>query len=680
MAKSNDLHKKSRARVLVVDDSDFIRWGLRSELQSAGYDVLEASSGQDAIKKMITEPHLSAVTMGLQMQGMTGFDIIEAIRSDAYLDKLVHIGNENVPVIFITSNDNEADRMRGFALGAVDFVLKKNVRGNIVRIIGDILKPSEELSDVHILVVDDSRTTRTVVSACLKELGVQVHDADDGRRAQELLKTSDVVMDLVLTDLYMPDMSGDELCRYIRADHRHKDVPVIFLSGHGHRPIIELFKMGATDYLRKPFIKEELKARVEAHLRRQQLTRRLQGQIEELEGLNALKDQFLTVCSHDLRSPINGIIGFCKMMRKETALTDEQEDMLANMLVAGEHLLTLIGDILDLGRMQKKKSEMEFSELELLQVIQTCIKTMRYSASLKGVELELVTGSLNPYVSGNQSALLRIFNNVISNAIKFSHTNSKVSILITVNRKNQCVKVDVKDQGVGIPSRMIDHVFDKYTKTSRTGTAGEPGTGLGMAITRELLDTHQGAIRLRSEEGKGTDVCIELPLAKVESITPPRHDVHQEVQELADAADDGNIDLNILVAEDNAVISIILKKLLTSFGCRFEIVSDGLKALETYRDCFGTAPFDVILMDLEMPVMDGMTAAQEIREFESDLLATSGAETFHPIPIIALTAHVDDAIISQCHSCGMNGHLRKPVEKDDLRAVIRQYACSKSLS
>src|SRR3989339_269177 len=212
---------------------------------------------------------------------------------------------------------------------------------------------------MKLLVVDDSAMMRKIIRTELESAGYQVADAQDGVEALELLKKEHQRIDLVITDYMMPEMQGDELCIKIRNDLGNKSLPVIFLSAMGERDsILNIFKAGASDYIVKPFAKEELLARIRVHLEARRLNKLLENQVMELKKLNKLKDEFLAITSHDLRAPLNGIMGFSQLLAEDDNLTDLQKEFLGHIFSSGEFLLELIGDILYLGRINSETGDL----------------------------------------------------------------------------------------------------------------------------------------------------------------------------------------------------------------------------------------------------------------------------------------------------------------------------------
>lgn len=257
-------------KVLVLDTSAMARRLIREELDLGGYEVLEAESRARALSLLKRTPGISLLTTPVVLEDGDGFGFISQLRSEELKPELERVGNHDVPAILVTANDTDADRLRGFQVGAADFIQKPWRRGRLLAHVDSILGRGEELSGMQVLVADDSPFARRFVRTCLTRLGVEVHEADDGDAALAFLR--DRRVDMLVTDLNMVRMHGDELCLKVRGELGLAELPVIFLTANEDKTtMLALFKLGATDYLRKPFLQEELTARLRVHLERERL-------------------------------------------------------------------------------------------------------------------------------------------------------------------------------------------------------------------------------------------------------------------------------------------------------------------------------------------------------------------------------------------------------------------------
>ncbi len=273
-------------RILVVDDSQTIRMHIREELEEGGYEVIEAKNGFEALIHSASPSPPDLITLDIEMPKMNGFETCRKLREPHYA-RFFDCEDHRVPVIFVTGNDTIEDRKKGFEVGAVDFIAKPFQKGEILAVANKILNPPLMQKGVHALVADDNIVARKIASLCLSREGIEVHEAEDGKQACEIMRTAGDKMDIIITDLVMPNMDGMQLCRHIRQDLARQDIPIIVLTAMSDlSEILEVFKVGASDYLIKPFAKEELLARINVHIERNRVNRELRETIKLLKEAN----------------------------------------------------------------------------------------------------------------------------------------------------------------------------------------------------------------------------------------------------------------------------------------------------------------------------------------------------------------------------------------------------------
>ena len=276
-----------KMKILVVDDSVTLRSILRKELEQGGYEIIESSNGTKALE-ILGNTRIDLVTLGVHMSGINGFKTCEKLRSEEFEKKIADHKDGSLPVIFVTGSDTMEDRMQGFKAGASDFLTKPFMQGELLALVNSLLNPDKKFDGLTALVVDDSKVVRNLIVSVLKKLGIEAIEAQDGQQAFEIMRSQGKDIDLIITDVEMPFMNGDELCRKIRQDLNLVNTPIIFLSGSTGQSanVLELFKVGGTDYLPKPFVKEELLARLEVHLDLRLKYREIKKQSGEMEKLN----------------------------------------------------------------------------------------------------------------------------------------------------------------------------------------------------------------------------------------------------------------------------------------------------------------------------------------------------------------------------------------------------------
>ena len=365
---------------------------------------------------------------------------------------------------------------------------------------------------LNILVVEDSIPARMGIVSTLKGVDARIHEADDGLTAYEFLKRDPSKIDLVLSDLVMKKMHGDELCKRIRNDLGLSDLPIVILSSKSDKEsIIKLFRAGASDYLFKPFTPEELVARISTHLNQRSLNKILKTTIEALKESNRLKDHFLAACSHDFRSPLQGILGYTELLISDNSLNETHKNILRKIINSGSQLNELIESLLDFPLAGKQFENMTLVPVKLSDLITSCVGEMSLRALEKGINLNFAPRDDLPLISGNANALYRVFNNLLSNAVKFTPPGGIVTVEVQP-ADDHTLCVSIKDNGIGIAEDAMPAIFDFYTKTSRKGTQGEKSTGLGLFISRKLVNLHNGKILVNSQIDEGSCFTVVLPI------------------------------------------------------------------------------------------------------------------------------------------------------------------------
>jgi signal transduction histidine kinase/ActR/RegA family two-component response regulator len=386
---------------------------------------------------------------------------------------------------------------------------------------------------------------------------------------------------------------------------------------------------------------------------------RKQAQTGELaaESANAAKSTFLATMSHEIRTPLNGVLGMAQAMAGDE-LSERQRDRLSVIHRSGEALLAILNDVLDLSKIEAGKLELEQMEFELAEVARGAYSAFTALANKKGLSFALdIEGARGRYM-GDPTRLRQILYNLISNALKFTEQGE---IRVTARRDGEVLVLSVKDTGVGIPPESLSKLFAKFDQLDSSTTRRFGGTGLGLAICRELASLMAGEIGVTSELGLGSTFTLRVPLRWMgeEKVVSKTIESISEQTEIA---------LRVLAAEDNAINQLVLKTLLHQMGVEPTVVENGQLAVTAWEE----GEWDVILMDIQMPVMDGLTATALIRERERTL----GRE---PTPIVALTANAMAHQVEQYVAAGMNGHVAKPIQAAELfdaltRAAVPQQA------
>jgi signal transduction histidine kinase/BarA-like signal transduction histidine kinase len=376
---------------------------------------------------------------------------------------------------------------------------------------------------------------------------------------------------------------------------------------------------------------------------------------------NKAKSEFLANMSHEIRTPMNAILGFGELLRDEP-LSDDQKNYVDTILSSGKNLLQIINDILDFSKIEAGKLSTEKVEFSLIQMLEELESLFRPMCMRKNLDFDVLCCSELPETMRSDPVRLRqCLVNLLNNAIKFTeqgHVYLNVS-LETINQTPH-IRFDIEDTGIGIPKDKQLLVFEAFTQADGSHTRKFGGTGLGLTITRQLVELLGGQISLQSDEGRGTIFTIQMPLgvdADSQSVTFR----HNAIEALQSEFSNPLIPIkgNILVAEDARANQALIRIMLQKMGLDVTIVEDGRQAVEKISN----GRYDLILMDMQMPVMNGYDAARQIKAM--------GIQ----IPVIALTAHAMKGDEEKCRQAGCDDYLAKPIDRTKLEKILRHYLC-----
>ena len=393
-----------------------------------------------------------------------------------------------------------------------------------------------------------------------------------------------------------------------------------------------------------------------------ELNKKLQKALEQAKTASVEKSNFLFNMSHDIRTPMNAVIGMTSLIRHDAGNKDKVIEYADKIDISSQHLLGIINDILDMSKIEAGKTVFKYDDFSILNFIQKINNLFHSQIDEKKQTLTTKKNIRHEWVNGDQLHLMQIFNNLLSNAVKYTQEGGEIQFLVEECETNSSVYAKyrflVRDNGIGMSADFKDKIFDAFTRAENSVTNKIQGTGLGMAITRNLVEAMGGTIDVESELGQGScfEVLIELRIAEDRTVALAAQEDTDE--------QDGNIlqGMRFLCAEDNELNAEILTELLKIEGAECTICENGEEVLKAFEQ---SAPgdYDMILMDVQMPVMNGYEATKAIRRSSHELAKT--------IPIIAMTANAFSEDIQHSLAAGMNAHVSKPVEMKVLEKTIR---------
>jgi signal transduction histidine kinase/CheY-like chemotaxis protein len=444
----------------------------------------------------------------------------------------------------------------------------------------------------------------------------------------------------------------------------------------GHLVPIQVSRTGdEIEYLGESFnrmIEALAASQEEIRLHRELLEERIRQRTEELEramhgALNAskAKSEFLANMSHELRTPMNGLLGMLDLAL-DGGIESEQKDQLETAQRCAYSLLALLNDILDLSKIEAGKMMLEKIPFEARSVVEDCVKSQAAKAAQKKIDLRFeASPGPHPNLLGDPLRVRQIVANLLSNAIKFTDHGS---VLVRLDL-SPCVEgrlnatIQVTDTGLGIPHEKLSTIFEKFTQADGSITRKYGGTGLGLAITRRLVEIHGGDVRVDSQVGKGSTFRVTLPCevspGSTGSAAPKQKEMAGEALRPPRAA-------RLLLVEDNLVNQKVVLAILRKKGYHIDVANDGREALTKLAASTPETAYDLVLMDVQMPVLDGLEATRLIRS----------EARWDQLPVVAMTAHAMNGDRERCLQAGMNAYISKPVQPAHLISTIERQLTS----
>ncbi|TIH13529.1 hybrid sensor histidine kinase/response regulator [Marinifilum sp. JC120] len=690
------------SHILVVEDSLTQAVKLEYILFEKGFKVSLASNGENALQ-FLEEKEVDLVISDVVMPGMDGYELCEKIRMNSRYN--------DVPVILLTSLSEPGDIIRGLKSGATNFVTKPYDEGFLLARIESVLKhkyfdaESSTVQEVdfefqgvkHVLKADFSQVFHLLLATYENTL-LQSRQLDVANRKllarEEQLSSvlASMSAKIAVLDTDMKIIAANESWREIFIPGTSEEVlggldfkSAIFSSGclrgslnelvDGVRSVVEgksrKFSYEYSfdqDGLPSWYLLEVTPMQGESGgavasfieiTERKEMEREIIEARDTAEKANRFKSRFLASMSHEIRTPLNAIIGMTDLTLRSELSTKQTED-LELVKISADQLLTLINDILDLSKVEARMLTLEEIDFSLGEAMRSVVRSMEQQAKDKGLALSIdVADDVPVAVCGDQGRLKQILYNLIGNSIKFTeHGGVFVQVSKLEDRKvsgEVVIQVSVRDTGVGIPEEKQEIVFKSFRQADDSTTRKFGGTGLGLAISRELVEMMGGQIGVKSSEGYGSVFTFHVTLKCGDS---SRLAIENCVDNLAEASTASAV-YSILLVEDNPINVLVASSLLERMGHSVEVASNGLEAVSMLSGI----DVDLVLMDLEMPEMDGFNASISIRNGKAGDAARN-------VPIVAMSAHAMAGVKDKCARSGMNDYIAKPVQYVALREVV----------
>ena len=643
---------KDLLQILVVDDDEVDQMSIKRSLSktSLSVQISTAMTGKEGLQ-MLQEKKFDCILLDFVLPDMNGLDLLHKIRGIGVL----------TPLLVVTSHGDEQIAAKAIQMGAADYIPKSFLTPDgIFHSVRNAIRLSKAEAQRK-LTAEHLQATQSQLNLLVSNLPVAIWNLDkngivtfaNGRVLEMIGLTPSLLAGHHFSKVFrnfpgivermQKALSGETVQAISEINSVYlQSLNIPMLDGAGNVTGVSGFTFDISDSVLNE--RELIRAK------------------ELAEQSVHVKEQFIANISHEIRTPMNGIIGLTNVLQK-TLLDQEQKKYLKAIQTSADNLMVIINDLLDFSKMSAQNFILEQVDFCLRELIDDLVLLLQTRVEERGNVLKVdIDEHIPSFISGDPLRIRQIILNLIGNAIKFTENGEIILTVKVKDEQDENVKLEftVEDTGIGIPEEKLSAIFESFNQGSNDTTRKYGGAGLGLTISKSLVELQGGTIVVRSKLHAGSAFSFVLTFKKQQATSseiPPLAQ-KQEIEEPFE------LQLNILLAEDNQINQLLIQKVLKDWGMDVSTVEDGQQALELLNK----EQFDIILMDMQMPVMDGYEAIRKIRSLDN-----AKAQ----LPIISLTAHAAASEIEKCLATGANAYVSKPFAPEELYQTIKRLVPTK---
>jgi len=646
--------------ILVIEDDFALNKLIQKKLKQEAYEAYGVCSGEEAIKWIETNK-FDLVLIDYLLDNSDAKKIIKKIQKKI---------NYPLPFVIITGNGDERIAVEMMKLGAMDYLIKDSA---FIELLPSIVKQVLE----HIQTKNNLLTYQKELEQSelrYRLLAESTNDMIDKKNEKfEFIYVSPICK--AILGYKENELLNKSIYNFVHPDDKKEivDYHGQLISDNSKSIIKYRFRKKNGQYiwfetntkvLRSPDTDAVIElVSVSRDITEQIDTDNLIKEKEAAELANKAKSEFLANMSHEIRNPMSAIIGMSNTLLK-TNLTPDQQKFINSIKISSGNLMNLINDILDFSKIEAKHIEISNIDFNIKELVEEIVTLFSNQASEKNIKLNyFIDYDVCLNLNGDSYKLKQIFTNLINNALKFTEEGEiKIALEQTyTSKKAISLVIKISDTGIGIRKEDFSKLFQLFTQIDSSPSKKYAGTGLGLTIVKRLTELLSGSIEVKSEYGKGTEFILTIPFNKSEKLYLNYEDIWQETK-----PDTELENIKILLAEDDAINQLYLKSFLQSFNWMVDTAFNGEQAFEKFKN----NTYDVVLMDGQMPKLDGFEATQLIRKFEK-------ANNTHSTPIIAITGYAVKGDRERFINSGMDDYITKPINENKLIEVIKKYCLKK---